>query len=160
MSTNRELYVKKLNELKVAIEKADTSDYLINATYSIYKMLIDNNQFSDEKIDSPVVAKKLIKCHRYVDNYILTVYNVDRILIGGLFVMADVYLIPNSILKEVYKKDRYFSHPENFGLLSNDKVNYGTIKKVNENMSVAIMRNSWTDGIINYSSQYEYVSLS
>lgn len=157
MSTNRELYVEKMNQLEELILNDENCDYMIESVYRIYKSLIEHDQFADFKIDEPITAKKIIRCYRYVENYVLDLKGVQRIVIGGLFVEADLYMIPAEMMKKIRKKD-YLSHPELYGLLPTSEVNYGTLKEV-YGMAVALMKNSWTDGIIQYSSQYDYVTL-
>lgn len=158
MSTSRELYVEKMNHLEDLILNDEGCDYMTESVYRIYKSLIEHEQFSDFRIDEPICAKKLVRCYKYVENYVLDLKGVQRIVIGGLFVEADLYMIPIEMLRKIRKKDYYLSHPEMYGLLPSTEVNYGTLKEVN-GMAVALMKNSWTDGIIQYASQYDYVTL-
>lgn len=159
---NKELYLKKLNELEEIIESSEESDYLIESTYMLYKALVDNDQFIDYVPEKPEFSRKLLRIYGYKPSSYLDYKKVDRIVFGGLYAMTDVCLIPKKLVDEATENNRWraIMDPEQHGLPSFEKVDYGTLKQVSPHLMVALTKDSWTYGDIKYTTQYDYVTLS
>lgn len=159
---SREAYAEKVAQLRAIIDDPDSNaDYIVKSICKMYEILLENDQFDDEEIDHPYIAKRLIKCNRYIPNYILSVNNMESVVLGGLYLVADVCIMPTSMVRES-RKNRYNSvvDPEMYGLMPGSIVNYGSIKEVNSNISVALLRDGWLYDWVSLASQYDYVTLS
>lgn len=161
----REEYKNRLAKINEILESSEGSedDYVVDSVCQIYKALIENDQFSDVTVDRPTYASKLIRCYRYIPNVILDLKGVKRILIGGMYTMAEVCLIPKELLdKATHGNAAYgrIENPEMYGLPSFSEVNYATRKILNNHLAVVLKKGTWTDDEVWTASQYDYVTLS
>ena len=155
-------YMDKMEVLEGIIEESDNPDYLVTTLHNLYKTLIGNGQFAGEKLDQPLITKRLVRCYRYIPNYVLDINNIERIVIGGLYLNIEVCMIPTELLSRNFKRNRkgYIFHPEEDGLPSTSVVNYGTLKYISDSVAVALVKGSGIDNWLELASQYDYITLS
>jgi len=158
----KQTYEDKLVSLREILEQSENSDYILNGLCKLYESLLENDQFYGEVVSEPKIVKRMIKSNRYIPNYVLDYWEANRLVLGGLYIMVDLYVFPTSMIRANMKKNRHSGivHPEEDGLLPDSEVNYGTTKIINDTYSVAIKRGSFIDDYIRYASQYEYVTLN
>lgn len=156
----RNYFKNKLLLVKKRMEETEESDYVINSIYSIYEKLIDHDQFSDMSVSAPTISDKLIRCYRYIPYYEMG--DAERVVLGGLFVVAKVCLLPASMVDECTSSNRWgaYLHPEKFGLPSTNEVDYRTIRSVNPETYSVLVKNEWYNGWITHNYQYEVVILN
>jgi len=144
-------------------ELVDTEecDYVLRSLHRMYEMMVDHGQYLDGIRDPKIVkAKRVIKCNRYIPNYVLDIYEAERVILGGLYVLADVYVLPTDIIRKNMRRNRNcIRFPEVDGLPPESEVYYGTTKQLGH-FSIALAKSSWLTDWITYSSQYDYVRLT
>lgn len=156
----KNLLETKVSHLQEIIDASESSDYMITSLLRMYSMMTEVGQYSDHFNSSEIrKVKRLIRCKRYIPNYTLDVHKADRVIIGGLYMIADVYVFPTKLLQDNMKKHKGgISHPEEDGLPPESMVNYGTSRIIGD-FSVALSKDSWVNEWITRTSQYEYVNL-
>lgn len=157
----QEYFENLLNELRTTIESTDEADYVTKGMYDLYSMLISNEQYGDTTIDQPVAGKKLIMSNRYIPNAYLDYYEANRVVLGKLFIEADVWLLPTELVHNCTSSNRFGAiiHPELYGLPSEHSADYGTLRVVNSRISTVLVKGTWINGWIDRNYQYEYVTL-
>ena len=181
---------RKIGKLNYVINMGEDTNldklsiYYAKSLVELYTKMLENKQY-DMTMDlesgkNYKRCKRVLKVKRFIPNHLLDYHGVDRMVIGGLYIVADVYLLPASSLRKCISasKRKAIINPEAFGLPSPRLVNYGTIQHVNSDVCVAFAKsqlntampelgptdidnqllflNSW----IKVASQYEYVNLN
>lgn len=162
LAKRREYFNNLIEELKTTIEETEEVDYVTSSLYNLYSILVENEQYDDFGVDEPVISEKLIMCNRYIPNAYLDYFQVDRIVMGKLFVKAKICIMPTEMVHACTSSNRHgaIMDPEQFGLPSCSVVDYGTLRIVNSRISTALVKDSWINGWIDHNYQYEYVILN
>lgn len=163
-----EAQVKELNEKAVEIANSGLKDefgYLVTGLSKLTSMMLDCEQY-DVDIDpdgEPVLVDRVIKVNRYIKSLYLNLHGIDHVVIGGMFCVAPVYLLPANKVKAASPNRRYLSilNPTEHGLPSERDCNYGTIKQLTNNAYIAIAKfdNNYINEIVNSVRNYDYVFL-
>lgn len=157
--------IQQLNAMAEEIIASKTKDeygYLVTGISKLTSMMLDCEQY-DVNIDpdgEAVLVDRVVKVNRYIQNSYLDLHGIDRAVVGGLFMAVPVYLLPANKVKQA-TKNRYKSiiNPEEFGLPSNDLVNYCTFKPISTTayMALAKFEGSYVNEIITTARNYDYV---
>lgn len=146
-------------------QKKDDSFYLSSSLSKLISWMVECDQ-NDTEIDqdgSAILTDRVIKIRRYINSTYLTLHGIDKVLIGGLYVVAPVYILPS---KKVNKacKNRWKSvrNPEENGLPSNQVCDYATLKPLTSDCYIALAKfdNNYINQIVNSSKSYEYIFLT
>lgn len=162
-----EMQVKELNERAVAIANSGLKDefgYLVTGLSKLTSMMLDCEQY-DLDIDpdgEAVLVDRVIKVNRYIKSIYLNLHGIDHVVIGGMFCVAPIYLLPANKVKAASKNRHHcVTNPTEFGLPSESECHYGTIKPLTNNVYIAIAKfnNNYINEIVSSVRNYDYVFL-
>lgn len=164
----REKYEPRIRELNaMATEIAlsgikDEYSYVIIGLSKLTSLLLDCEQYDLSIGSQPTLVDRVIKVNKYTQNSYLDYHGIDRVVVGGLFLVAPIYLLPSSRVHQA-SKNRFHvvQNPEEFGLPSNKECNYGTIKPLTSGcyMALAKFEGNYINEIVTTARNYDYVFL-
>ena len=147
-----------INDLK-AEDCLNILDDCTKSTYLLYKELISRKQHVDEIVTQPIRTSRVIKCKRVIPKQVVDTNSELRVVMGGVYVISDVYLLPMNLLEMATKEDPVLDavdNPETYGLPSDSLVMYSTRRRVSQNLVVALPKGTWLDEYLITASHYEY----
>lgn len=163
-----ESQVKELNEKAIEIANSGMKDefgYLVTGLSKLTSMMLDCEQYEldiDPNGDA-ILVDRVIKINRYIKSIYLNLHGIDHVVIGGMFCVAPVYLLPAEKVKAASTSRKYLSilDPIEHGLPSSKECDYGTIKPLTSNVYIALAKfnNNYINEIVNSVRSYDYVFL-
>lgn len=129
----------------------------LQQTYKMINTLIMNDQQVTD-YDEPTKVTRLLRVYRYIENYILDLKGVDRIINGGMFTNMEIYILPADRV-EACRKNRWGAilDPVAFNLPSFEEVRYDTIKPLDATHYYALARGNTIDEYILGARHIDYV---
>ena len=163
---NRIEILETLASDKATRDKVNRTDlFMVSQLYKLITKMIDCDQDdTDTNINGrqgSFKTTKIMRIHRFIENYVLDYHNQDKIVSGGLFLEVPVYILDSGLVN-LATRNRYGAvlYPEEFGLPGHDKCNYSTLKSVDGKSYIALAKGSWLDDWITLSRHWEYVTMS
>lgn len=162
-----ETRIKELNAMAEEIAKSGEKgefDYLVSGLSKLTSMMVDCDQF-DLDIDpegDAVLVDRVIKINRYVEKFYLDFHGIDHVNVGGLFLVAPIYLIPIKRYKAYSRKRRgVVKKLEDYGLPTEKECQYGSMKAINGKLYMALARfnNNLLNEVVTSIRHYDYVFL-
>ena len=125
--------------------------------------MVECNQSNISYGDESVLVDRVVRCHRYIPNYIVdNIHGATKVVVTGLFLVVPMYILPADRIKKARKnRQKALFNPEEFGLPGFDKVCYGTLRELSPDSYSAIAKipDCWINEYITLSRHYEYVYL-
>lgn len=157
------LYTKIESMEKLAEDKANKVDkrelYELQQTYKMIHTMVMHDQH-EVNFSEPVKVERLMRVYRYIENYILDIKGIDRIINGGMFTVLPIWILPADKVDKA-RKNRWGAMlaPTEFGLPDFEEVRYDTIKPLGSNCYYALARGSKLDEHILGARHLDYVMM-
>lgn len=139
-----ELRFKSLKELESNAKFLTDNLSYVYTNLNRLKELTDECKQYDYNFEDCQEVEKMVRVNRYMNKTFMNLYNLDYVFLCGLYLKVKVYIFGNHSLDKALKKCKYgaIDHPEEFGLPSNDKVNYGTLKEIAPGTYMALSKSN------------------
>lgn len=152
-------YLTDLVNSQSEAEKKDKESYLLKAMADIHGFMLECNQELFE-YDKPTRVKKLIRVNRVIPTKQLDYLGARYVLVSGLYIVADMWILPKSIYDEWItsnsRKGNGYRTLESYGLPQGSQLNGSTARPISMS-SVGVLTKGFLNDIIDKASSWEYV---